>query len=107
MQSSRGLHLHGATPSPPDPSDAVPNSFPPSESVPPSPPYYINPLTDQRLTGSMMSYPQVDHQTISGYARAPTLLWKVTDAAYVAPTSAHLPITILYRGPTITSGTAP
>lgn len=65
MQSSRGLHVHGATPSPPDPSDAVPNSFHPSESVPPSPPYYINSLTDQRLTGSIMAYPQVDHHAIS------------------------------------------
>ena len=54
-----------------------------------------------------MSYPQVDHHAISGYARAPTLLWNVTDVVYVAPTSEHLPITIPYRGPTITSGTAP
>jgi hypothetical protein len=73
MQSSRGLHLHGATPSPPDRSAVVPNSFHPSESVPPSPPYYIN---DQRLTESIMSYPQVDHHR---YARAsaPTPLRKL------------------------------
>ncbi|KAF8269386.1 hypothetical protein EI94DRAFT_1725322 [Lactarius quietus] len=65
MQSSRGLHLHGATPSPPERSAPVPSSFHPSESVPPSSPYYINPLTDQRLTGSIMAYPQVDHHSIS------------------------------------------
>lgn len=80
MQSSRGLHLHGATPSPPDRSDtnAIPGSFHPPESVPPSPPYYINPHTDQRLTGSIMSYPQLDHHSLPRYGPAfclaPTLL---------------------------------
>ncbi|KAI9450218.1 hypothetical protein BJY52DRAFT_1227300 [Lactarius psammicola] len=72
MQSSRGLHLHGATPSPTDHSNTnstVPGSFHPPESVPPSPPYFINPLTDQRLTGPIMSYPQVDHHSLSN---APT-----------------------------------
>ncbi|KAN0105572.1 hypothetical protein V8E52_010866 [Russula decolorans] len=65
MQSSRGPPPpHGATPSPPtdrshSTHSSVPSSFHTPESVPPpsSPPFFaMNPLTDQRLTGSMMPY---------------------------------------------------
>ncbi|KAH8986479.1 hypothetical protein EDB92DRAFT_1255383 [Lactarius akahatsu] len=80
MQSSRGLHLHGATPSPTDrsnPNATIPSSFHPPEPVPPSPPYFINSLTNQRLTGSMMSYPQVDHHSLSSApAYQDTVSWQ-------------------------------
>jgi hypothetical protein len=63
MQSSRGPP-HGATPSPPtDRSHSTHSSVPSSFHTPPpsSPPFFMNPLTDQRLTGSMMPYHPVDH----------------------------------------------
>jgi hypothetical protein len=70
MQSSRRpAPSHGTTPSPPtdrshSTHSSVPSSFHTPESVPPpsSPPFFtMNPLTDQRLTGPMMSYHPVDH----------------------------------------------
>lgn len=71
MQSSRGAPPpHGTTPSPPtdhphsNTHTTIPSSFHTPESVPPpsSPPFFtMNPLTDQRLTGSMMPYHPVDH----------------------------------------------
>jgi hypothetical protein len=75
MQSSRGPPPpHGATPSPPtdrshSTHSSVPSSFHTPESVPPpsSPPFFaMNPLTDQRLTGSMMPYHH--HHALPRYA---------------------------------------
>src|SRR5712672_2269328 len=76
MQSSRGPPPHGTTPSPPtdrshSTHSSVPSSFHTPESVPPpsSPPFFtMNPLTDHRLTGSMMSSHPVDpHHALPRY----------------------------------------
>ena len=91
MQSSRGQPPHGADPSPTDRSHthtALPSSFQSSESLPSSPPFFsMNPLTDQRLTGPMMSYQPVDHHSLSRYAHihtlARTLLITVDDSPFV------------------------
>jgi hypothetical protein len=75
MQSSRGPPPpHGATPSPPtdrshSTHSSVPSSFHTPESAPPPspPPFFtMNPLTDQRLTGSMMPYHH--HHALPRYA---------------------------------------
>ena len=69
MQSRGPPPPHGTTPSPPtdrphSTHSSVPSSFHTPESVPPtssSPFFTMNPLTDQRLTGSMMPFHPVDH----------------------------------------------
>jgi hypothetical protein len=72
MQSSHGPPPHGSTPSPTDHTNAhIPaqGSFNTSESIPPSPHFFaMNPLTDQRLTGSVMPYQPIDHHPLSRYA---------------------------------------
>ncbi|KAH9987111.1 hypothetical protein BJV77DRAFT_1070686 [Russula vinacea] len=94
MQSSRGPPPHGTTPSPPtdrphsNTHSAIPGSFHTPESVPPpsSPPFFtMNPLTDHRLTGSMMPYHPVDHQHAlpSTSAYQDTISWQY--AAWDAP----------------------
>ena len=77
MQPSRGQPPHGADPSSTDRSHShttLPSSFHTSESLPSSPPFFsMNPLTDQRLTGPMMSYQPVDHHSLSRYVHIHTL----------------------------------
>jgi hypothetical protein len=72
MQSSRGPPPHGSMPSPTGRTNAqipAPGSFNTSDSIPP-PPHLsaMNPLTDQRLTGSVMPYQPIDHHPLSRYA---------------------------------------
>jgi len=68
---------HGAAPYPtdyPHTYPAVPGSIHTPESVPSSPPFfYMNPQTDQHLTGSLMPYQPVDHHPLTRYAYIHTL----------------------------------
>jgi len=103
---------HGATPSSPidcshsSTHSSVRGSFHTPESVPPpsSPPFFtMNPLTDQRLTGSMMPYHPVDHHhALPRYAH----FWCFVDPTHLLILSvlvsryllAHLPTKIPFRG---------
>lgn len=110
MQSSRGQPPpHGATPSPPtdrshSTHSSVPSSFHTPESVPSpsSPPFFtMNPLTDQRLTGSMMPYHH--HHALPRYAHircsvclTPPLIISVL--CLTIPSIAHPLTKILFHG---------
>ncbi|KAH9976954.1 hypothetical protein BJV74DRAFT_168054 [Russula compacta] len=71
MQSSPGQPPHGPSSSPTDHSHHHPpvsNPFHTPEPSHSSQPFFtMNPLTDQRLTGSMMPYQPVDHHSLSWY----------------------------------------
>ncbi|KAH9968374.1 hypothetical protein BGW80DRAFT_671630 [Lactifluus volemus] len=80
MQASHGQPPHGATPSPTDRTNAhIPasGSFRTSESIPPSPSFFsMNPMADQRLTGSVIPYQPVDHHPLSPPTYQETVPWQ-------------------------------
>jgi hypothetical protein len=126
MHSSRGPPApHGATPSPPtdrphsNTHTAIPDSFHTPESASPasSPPFFtMNPLTDQRLTGSMMPYHPVDHHhALPRYAHVwcsvcptpPLLIVYGFVPCLTTPSLVHPPTKIPFRGSTPRRGMLP